>query len=45
LKLAFHVVDVAMKLFPDPSGLAAQFANDVFEILSKYFPVYFTHVC
>ncbi|ONM51681.1 MMS19 nucleotide excision repair protein-like protein [Zea mays] len=43
LMLSFHVVEVVMKLFPDPSGLAAQFAGDVFEILSKYFPVYFTH--
>lgn len=43
LKLSFHIVEVIMKLFPDPSGLAAQFASDVFEILSKYFPVYFTH--
>lgn len=43
LKLSFHLVEVVMKLFPDPSGLAAQFASDVFEILSKYFPVYFTH--
>ncbi|TVU41724.1 hypothetical protein EJB05_15269 [Eragrostis curvula] len=43
LKLSFHVVDVVMKLFPDPSGLAAKSASDVFEILSKYFPVYFTH--
>ncbi|KAF8713485.1 hypothetical protein HU200_028262 [Digitaria exilis] len=43
LKLSFHVVEVVMKLFPDPSGLAAQFASEFFEILSKYFPVYFTH--
>lgn len=43
LKLSFHVVEVVMKLFPDPSGLADQFASDFFEILSKYFPVYFTH--
>ncbi|KAG0541835.1 hypothetical protein BDA96_02G051600 [Sorghum bicolor] len=43
LMLSFHVVEVVMKLFPDSSGLAAQFAGDVFEILSKYFPVYFTH--
>ncbi|ONM57002.1 MMS19 nucleotide excision repair protein-like protein [Zea mays] len=41
--LSFHVVEVVMELFPDPSGLAAQFTGDVFEILSKYFPVYFTH--
>jgi len=45
LKLSFHVVEVVMKLFPDPSGLAAQYACEIFEILSKYFPVYFTHVC
>ncbi|VAI80609.1 unnamed protein product [Triticum turgidum subsp. durum] len=32
-----------MKLFPDPSGIADQFASDLFELLSKYFPVYFTH--
>uniref|UniRef100_A0ACD5UY57 Uncharacterized protein n=1 Tax=Avena sativa TaxID=4498 RepID=A0ACD5UY57_AVESA len=43
LKLSFHLVEVVMKLFSDPSGLAAQFASDLFEILSKYFPVYFTH--
>ncbi|KAL6880640.1 hypothetical protein ACP4OV_012205 [Aristida adscensionis] len=43
LKLSFHVVEAVMKLFPDPSGVAAQFANEFFEILSKYFPVYFTH--
>ncbi|KAK3126515.1 hypothetical protein QOZ80_7AG0557780 [Eleusine coracana subsp. coracana] len=43
LKLSFHVVDVVMKLFSDPSGLAEQFSNEVFELLSKYFPVYFTH--
>ncbi|VAI80596.1 unnamed protein product [Triticum turgidum subsp. durum] len=44
LKLSFHVVEVVMKLFPDPSGIADQFASDLFELLSKYFPVYFTHV-
>lgn len=43
LKLSFHLVEAVMKLFPDPSGLAAQFASDLFEILSNYFPVYFTH--
>ncbi|CAM0905499.1 unnamed protein product [Alopecurus aequalis] len=43
LKLSFHLVEVVMKLSPDPSGSAAQFASDLFELLSKYFPVYFTH--
>lgn len=43
LKLSFHLVEVVMKLFSDPSGLASQFASDLFELLSKYFPVYFTH--
>ncbi|KAL5197207.1 hypothetical protein ABZP36_000719 [Zizania latifolia] len=43
LKLSFHLVEVVMKQFPDPSGLAEQFASEVFEILSKYYPIYFTH--
>lgn len=43
LMLSFHLVEVVMKLFSDPSGLASQFASDLFELLSKYFPVYFTH--
>jgi DNA repair/transcription protein MET18/MMS19 len=45
LKLSFNLVEAVMKLFPDPSGLAAQYASEVFEILSKYYPIYFTHVC
>jgi DNA repair/transcription protein MET18/MMS19 len=43
LKLSFNLVEAVMKLFPDPSGLAAQYASEVFEILSKYYPIYFTH--
>uniref|UniRef100_A0A0D9WW46 MMS19 nucleotide excision repair protein n=1 Tax=Leersia perrieri TaxID=77586 RepID=A0A0D9WW46_9ORYZ len=43
LKLSFHLVGAVMKLFPEPSGLAAQYASEVFEILSKYYPIYFTH--
>uniref|UniRef100_J3MIZ5 MMS19 nucleotide excision repair protein n=1 Tax=Oryza brachyantha TaxID=4533 RepID=J3MIZ5_ORYBR len=43
LKLSFHLVEAVMKLFPDPSGLATQYASEVFEILSKYYPIYFTH--
>ncbi|XP_073008031.1 MMS19 nucleotide excision repair protein homolog isoform X1 [Typha latifolia] len=43
LMLSFHLVESAMRLLQDQSDSVAHFAGDVFEILSKYFPVYFTH--
>ncbi|XP_071901425.1 MMS19 nucleotide excision repair protein homolog isoform X3 [Coffea arabica] len=43
LILAFHIVEVAAKLFPDPSGPFASYAADIFEILGRYFPIHFTH--
>lgn len=44
LMLSFQLVEIVIRLFPDPSDLVTRFAGDIFEILSKYFPVYFTHV-
>lgn len=41
LILAFRLVQSAISLFPVLSNMAYQ---DSFDILSKYFPVYFTHV-
>jgi Dos2-interacting transcription regulator of RNA-Pol-II len=41
LMLAFRLVQNAISLFPIMSNMAYQ---DSFDILSKYFPVYFTHV-
>ncbi|KAL4625999.1 hypothetical protein ACB092_05G064500 [Castanea dentata] len=43
LMLTFHIVEVLVQLFPDTSGPFASFAGDLFEILSCYFPIHFTH--
>ncbi|KAL6006074.1 hypothetical protein ACLOJK_040119, partial [Asimina triloba] len=43
LLLTFHLVEVLGRLFPDPSGPLAGYARDLFEILGRYFPIYFTH--
>lgn len=32
------------RLFPDPFGPVASFAEELFEILGSYFPIHFTHV-
>lgn len=37
-------METLVRLFPEPHGFVADFANDLFEILGRYFPVYFTHV-
>ncbi|CAN6456758.1 unnamed protein product [Victoria cruziana] len=39
----FHIVELLVDLFPDPSGPLASFSKDIFEILGRYFPIYFTH--
>lgn len=44
LRLAFHNVETLAQLYPDPSGLLASVAKDLFEILESYFPIHFTHV-
>jgi hypothetical protein len=41
---AFHIVESLARLYPDPSGLLASFARDLFDILEPYFPIHFTHV-
>ncbi|XP_043695721.1 MMS19 nucleotide excision repair protein homolog isoform X2 [Telopea speciosissima] len=43
LMLTFHLVEILAQLFPDPSGPLASYASDIFEILSSYFPIHFTH--
>lgn len=43
LMLTFHIVELLLRLFPDPSGPFASVAHHVFEILSNYFPIHFTH--
>ncbi|XP_074575393.1 MMS19 nucleotide excision repair protein homolog [Curcuma longa] len=43
LMLNFHLVEILGRLYPDPSGPMASFAEDIFDILSRYYPIYFTH--
>lgn len=43
LMLAFHGVETLARLYPNPSGVLANFARDIFEILESYFPIHFTH--
>ncbi|XVF26849.1 hypothetical protein REPUB_Repub14bG0054800 [Reevesia pubescens] len=43
LMLTFHIIEVLSRLFSDPFGPLASFAHDLFEILSCYFPIHFTH--
>ncbi|KAK7261769.1 hypothetical protein RIF29_28088 [Crotalaria pallida] len=43
LMLAFHIVESLGQFNPDPSGLLASFAKDLFDLLEAYFPIHFTH--
>lgn len=43
LILTFHIAETLMKIFPDQSELGTGFAEELFEILGCYFPIYFTH--
>lgn len=44
LILTFHIVELLVQIFPDPSGPLASFCGDLFEFLGCYFPIHFTHV-
>ncbi|XP_021836146.1 MMS19 nucleotide excision repair protein homolog isoform X2 [Spinacia oleracea] len=39
----FHVVEGLAQIFPDPSGPVANFAEDFFDIIGRYFPIHYTH--
>ncbi|CAF1920601.1 BnaC02g38350D [Brassica napus] len=43
LMIAFHVVELLARLFPSPSGPVASEASDLFEFISCYFPLHYTH--
>ncbi|KAJ6824786.1 MMS19 nucleotide excision repair protein-like protein isoform X2 [Iris pallida] len=43
LMLTFCLVETLMRTFQDPSCSVASFAGDIFDILGRYFPIYFTH--
>lgn len=38
---AFHIVELLVKLFPDAEGPLASCAEDLFDIISRYFPISF----
>lgn len=42
--ITFRIVESLARIFPDPSGPLANFAEELFEILGSYFPIHFTHV-
>ena len=44
LMVVFHVIQALVQLFPYPSGPLANFSGELFETLSSYFPIHFTHV-
>ncbi|XP_010665895.1 MMS19 nucleotide excision repair protein homolog isoform X3 [Beta vulgaris subsp. vulgaris] len=39
----FHIVEGLAHNFPDPSGPVASFAEDLFDIIGRYFPIHYTH--
>lgn len=41
LLLAFHIVQLLVHIFPDPEGPLASCAEDLFDIISRYFPISF----
>lgn len=41
LLLAFHIVELLVHIFPDPEGPLASCAEDLFDIISRYFPISF----
>ncbi|KAK4785179.1 hypothetical protein SAY86_001868 [Trapa natans] len=43
LILTFHIVQLAAQHFPDPDGPLSRVAEELFEILGRYFPIHFTH--
>ncbi|XP_062103386.1 MMS19 nucleotide excision repair protein homolog [Humulus lupulus] len=43
LLLAFDIIRALIQLFPDPNGPLEKFSGELFETLSSYFPIHFTH--
>ncbi|XP_050379629.1 MMS19 nucleotide excision repair protein homolog isoform X2 [Argentina anserina] len=44
LILTFHIVEILVQIYPEPSGPLASFCGDLFEFLGCYFPIHFTHL-
>ncbi|KAL3735914.1 hypothetical protein ACJRO7_024955 [Eucalyptus globulus] len=43
LLVAFHIVELAMRQFPDLCGPSDGSVGEIFDILGRYFPIHFTH--
>ncbi|KAL8170444.1 hypothetical protein V2J09_022248 [Rumex salicifolius] len=43
LIIVFSIIEVLAALFPDPDGPIESFAEGIFEILGRYFPIHYTH--
>ncbi|XP_048129952.1 MMS19 nucleotide excision repair protein homolog isoform X2 [Rhodamnia argentea] len=43
LLVAFHIVELAMRLFPDLYGPSDGIVGEIFDTLGRYFPIHFTH--
>ena len=43
--LAFDIIRALIQLFPYPNGPLEKISGELFETLSSYFPIHFTHVC
>ncbi|KAI3416950.1 MMS19 nucleotide excision repair protein [Psidium guajava] len=43
LLVAFHIVELAMRLFPDLCGPSDGLVGEIFDTLGRYFPIHFTH--
>ncbi|KAK9690173.1 hypothetical protein RND81_09G109300 [Saponaria officinalis] len=39
----FHIVECVVRIFPDPAGPVASYADELFDIIGRYFPIHYTH--
>ncbi|KAL9247367.1 hypothetical protein vseg_020808 [Gypsophila vaccaria] len=39
----FRIVEVVGRIFPDPDGPVASIAEELFDIIGRYFPIHYTH--
>jgi len=41
LLLAFRIIQLLARLYPDPNGPIASCADELFDVVSRYFPISF----
>lgn len=44
LVLAFRIIQLLARLYPDPNGPIATCADELFDVVSRYFPISFNPV-